>query len=78
MTRNLRAFLRGAPIAGLSACGVLAIQSGNLWLVALSSLGINLLWASNVRAVSQTEGRWWFALGAACGSVLTVWLLRTP
>lgn len=70
-----KSFLRGLPIAGLSAAGVLAIQHKNLWLVAGTSLVINLLWASNVRANGETN-RLTFACGAACGSVLVVWLLR--
>ena len=71
------AFLRGLPIAGLSAAGVIAIQQRNLWLVAATSFCINRLWASNVRAMrSDGVGRNFFAAGAACGSVIAVWLLR--
>jgi hypothetical protein len=71
-----KAFLRGLPIAGLSAAGVIAIQHRNLWAVALTSFLINRLWASNVRAMREDLRRNWFAAGAACGSVIAVWLLR--
>lgn len=70
-----RAFLRGLPIAALQACGVLAIQRGNLWGVALSSYAINWYWFTNVRAVTDGK-RLWFAAGAACGSVCAVYLFR--
>ena len=69
------AFLRGLPIAALQACGVLAIQRGNLWGVAATAYAINWYWRKNVRGV---EGGFdgWFAAGGACGSVLMVWLFR--
>jgi hypothetical protein len=75
--KNGSAFFRGLPIAGLSAAGVIAITSGNLWMVAATSFAINLLWASNVRAMRADLARGYFAAGAACGSALTVWLLRS-
>ena len=74
--RCFGAFFRGLPIAALSAAGVMAVSRGHLWGVFLTSYGINLWWASNVRAVQANIPRQPFAIGAACGSVLTVWLLR--
>lgn len=71
----VKSFFRGLPIAGLSAAGVIAVTNGSLWQVAGTSLAINLLWASNVRANGETN-RLMFAAGAACGSVCVVWLLR--
>jgi hypothetical protein len=68
-------FLRGLPIAALQACGVVAIQRYGLVAVAASAFAINWYWFTNVRAVDGTN-RICFAAGAACGSVLTVWLLR--
>lgn len=70
-----KSFFRGLPIAGLSAAGVLAIQHKNLWLVGMTSLAINAVWANNVNRIHETN-RWCFACGAACGSVIVVWLLR--
>jgi hypothetical protein len=68
-----KSFLRGLPIAGLSAAGVLAIQSERIGLVGLTSFAINIWWASNVRTVHETN-RLAFACGAALGSMLVVWL----
>lgn len=70
-----KAFLRGLPIAALQACGVLAIQRGNLWGVALSAYAINWWWFGNVSAVAHGR-RGWFAAGAAFGSMCAVWLFR--
>jgi hypothetical protein len=52
-----------------------AIQRYGLVAVAASAFAINWYWFTNVRAVEGTN-RICFAAGAACGSVLTVWLLR--
>jgi hypothetical protein len=68
-------FLRGLPIAALQACGVVAIQRYGLVAVAASAFAINYYWCHNVRSV-QGNNPIMFAAGAACGSVLTVWLLR--
>lgn len=72
----VKAFVRGFPIAGLSAAGVVMVSSGNLWGVFLTSLAINFWWHSNVRATQDNIPAIPFALGAALGSVFTVWLLR--
>ena len=69
-------FLRGLPIAALAAAGTLAVTRGNLWEVAATSFAINVWWQYNVRAVQSGTNRWAFSVGAGCGSVLTVWLLR--
>jgi hypothetical protein len=70
-----KSFLRGLPIAALQACGVVAIQRYGLVAVAASAFAINWYWFHNVRSVHENNPVM-FAAGAACGSVLTVWLLR--
>lgn len=77
MTVIAKAFLRGCPISALQACGVLAIQHQQLAAVFASAFAINWWWCWNVRGVPTTTGeRYAFAIGAACGSVLTVWAVR--
>lgn len=71
-----RAFLRGLPIAALQAVGILMVSRGNLWGVFVTAFAINYWWRENVRAVQQNLPVIPFATGAACGSVLMVWLFR--
>jgi len=72
----VKSFLRGFPIAGLSACGVLAVSRGSLPMVAVTSFAINIWWVGNVHAAAGPINRYAFAAGAACGSTLVVWLVR--
>lgn len=72
----LKAFFRGLPIAALAAGGTLAVTRGNLLAVFVTSLAINFVWTRNVKAVKEGQNQWAFAAGAACGSVITVYLFR--
>lgn len=76
MMMIVKSFFRGLPIAALAAAGTLAVTRGNLWEVAATSFAINIWWQANVRAVQNGTNRWAFSVGAACGSAMTVWLLR--
>lgn len=71
-----KAFARGFPISALQALGVLMTTRGSLWGVLIAGFAINFWWQHNVKAVKDGTNPWAFAVGSACGSVLTVWLLR--
>ena len=80
-TRGLWLFWRAFAIVGLTAANVAMIA--HQWPGAAfgTSAGISLLWWGNTQAVHGQDfpgARWWYGLGAGCGTVvamtLTGWL----
>lgn len=80
--KHSSAFFRGVPVAALAAAATMAVVTLDLRLIAVSSFAVNYWWVGNVGAAVGVRSAWLdlqrilFSTGAACGSVLTVWLLR--
>lgn len=79
--RGLWLFWRGFAIVGLTSANVALIAHRVPEAAFLTSAGISLLWWGNTQAVHAVDcqgARWWYGLGAGCGTVVamsvTAWL----
>lgn len=79
--RGLSLFWRGLAIVGLTSANVAMIAHHATGPAFLTSAGISLLWWGNTQAVHAVDvpgARWWYGLGAGCGTVVamsvTAWL----
>jgi hypothetical protein len=76
---HLSVFWRGFLIVSLTSSNVAQIAGGH-WLGAfLNGFAISFVWWQNSRAAAHstaTYGREGYALGAACGTVAGMWLVR--
>lgn len=74
---RLELFARGLGYVALQAIGVYAISHGHYALAGGTGFLISLVWAQNVRAMSQslsTQGdRTVYAIGAGVGTVIGMW-----
>lgn len=76
---HLRLFLRGFVIVTLTAYNVTNIAQGQYGHAFLGGFGISFVWWGNSRGAAHTEVAWareTYALGAACGTVVGMYLAR--
>ena len=69
-------FCRGWLIVFCVALNTVLIAEGSDSKSAVTGFAISMLWFLNARTAGQSQGLWgafWYALGAACGTVSGAW-----
>ena len=74
---NIALFFRGWLIVFFVAINTVLIAEGSYSKSAVVGFTISMLWFLNARTAGQSQGFWgafWYALGAACGTVSGAWI----